>query len=196
MTTKKQVKSHIDNETSTMIQDIQQWIKAKKEDISENDLLTIFNTICNSKCKDGQYSQRSINQLKNYFQNNLCTLNKFIHHVLKQLDQHYENYSKLIDLYFELITLKLQIVDNNEKACNKFISSDNIFLTKYQWQHCESKLNVVIPNFMDTLTSSKILVVGIIQSPDKQTIIKIIRHSLSAHCVYHLTFEYTDYKIE
>ena len=198
MTTTNEAKNN-DNDNKNgwnkSIISLEQWIKLKKENIWENELITILNTMYNEcQANSGPFSKSLIKQLKQYHKDNIVTTTLFIDYVLNELNYDYQNQSKLIDLYLELLTLKLQILNNNDLAYEKFMSDENILYKKNKWTQSEAKFDVLIPNLMDTFTKSQTIVASI-SSHDVQTIIKITKHAMASKPVYYLTIECNDYKI-
>lgn len=183
---------------SLMIIGLEQWVKLKSNEINDNELSTILNTIYNDitfKSNCVSFSSKLLQKLKIYNKDNIIAITKFIDYVLNEFDvDPYNDKSRLTDLYLQLLALKLRILDNNQLAYEKFIPDENIWMKHKQWKQSETAFNNVIPNLMDALCESESFV-GSIESANVQTMIEITKHGLSKAPVAYLTVEYKHFKI-
>lgn len=173
---------------------MEEWVKLKKKNIGNDEFLSILQSLYNqNQCNPGNFSKLSIAKLKHYLEENVCKFTHFLNYILNQLEKDSANQSRLIDLYLEMISVRLAIANMNQLAIDHFQCMDNIWMTQNRWKDTEQIFNVMIPNVLDSFSKTETMTASL-TCDDIKTIIKITKHGASTESAYYLTIECKHYK--
>jgi len=164
---------------SVSIKFIKSWKDKKIQELKVNKLSVMIKEMIEKKQKGYNDEEDNLQKLMKFYDENITKITSFIELVLNLCEPTIPNYSKLIDLYLELLELKLKMIDNNDIAFEQFIGK-NLFYTRKTWSMVEKIDNFQLPIYIEAHASGNTSkYVSNIESNDTQTVVIIKKSSLN-----------------
>ena len=187
---------------SLSIQEIIQWKDKKKQELKNGNpwIIKLKEIDTQNMDMNGQITNQLFAQKANSVKlremivlqlKDLRKVSLFIDFITDLCEKNYPNHSQLVDLYLELVTLKLEMINHRDDSIHYFSPKDILF-SKQSWKLVEDQFNIEAKSKGTTKENY----VGYVESTDTKTIIIMnklhLKYVNSKHPVIWLSMQCID----